>query len=188
MSVDAAPPSVPPPAAARAQGAADGRCRSLDPRSVAAARIAGGIGATAVSLPVLLGVAAATVAVPLGPGRALAAFGAWAAASGLLAAWCYLWPRVRYRRLRYRLDPQGFTIRRGVVWRSVTSVPKSRVQHTDVVQGPLERAFDLATLVVHTAGTQDASVSLGGLPHEGALRIRDYLIDAEPDAGDDRGV
>ncbi len=61
-------------------------------------------------------------------------------------------------------------------------MPRSRVQHTDVSQGPLERRFDLATLVLHTAGTQHAAVSLGGLSHKAALAIRDYLI--EGGAGD----
>ncbi|MCY4658998.1 MAG: PH domain-containing protein [Acidobacteria bacterium] len=188
MSVDAGSPAVPPGAPVSDRGVADGLYHPLDPRSVAAARIAGAIGAAAVVLPALLAVLAAAIAVPLGLAGALMALAVWAAASALLAGWCYAWPGVRYRRLRYRLDRQGFTIRRGVVWRSVTSVPKSRVQHTDVSQGPLQRAFDLATLVVHTAGTQDSSVSLGGLTHGVALRIRDYLIDAGPTGGgDERG-
>ena len=66
-------------------------------------------------------------------------------------------------------------------WRSEISVPKSRVQHTDVSQGPLQRRFGLATLVLHTAGTQHAAVSLSGLSHEAALQIRDYLIEGGPD-------
>ena len=74
------------------------------------------------------------------------------------------------------------SIRRGVVWRSEISVPRSRVQHTDVSQGPLQRRFGLATLILHTAGTHHASVSLAGLPHAAALAIRDYLI--EGGAGD----
>lgn len=188
MPVDAARPPEAPTAPALEPGPADGRFHALDPRSVAAARIAGAIAASAVALPGLAAVLTAAVAAPLGAAQALTALGAWAAAAALLGAWCLAWPRVRYRHLRYRLDAQGFTIRRGVIWRSVTSVPKLRVQHTDVSQGPIERAFDLATLVVHTAGTQDASVSLGGLPHGVALRIRDYLIDAEAQDGGDRGV
>lgn len=188
MPVDAAPPPEAPTAPALEPGPADGRYHALDPRSVAAARIAGAIAAAAVALPILAAVLTAAVAAPLGAAQALAALGAWATAAALLAAWCLAWPRVRYRYLRYRLDAQGFTIRRGVVWRTVTSVPKLRVQHTDVSQGPIERAFDLATLVVHTAGTQDASVSLGGLPHGVALRIRDYLIDGKAEDGGDRGV
>ncbi|HIE92503.1 MAG TPA: hypothetical protein EYQ83_06390 [Acidobacteria bacterium] len=99
----------------------------------------------------------------------------------VFASW---WPKVRYARTRYRTDRHGFTIRRGVLWRGVTSVPKRRVQHTDVVQGPIQRRYGLGRLVIHTAGTQDASVSLSGLPYNTALTIRDFLIDHDDDARD----
>ena len=63
-----------------------------------------------------------------------------------------------------------------MIWRSICSVPRSRVQHTDVAQGPIERTYDLATLIIYTAGPQHASISLDGLSHETALLIRDHLI------------
>jgi hypothetical protein len=81
------------------------------------------------------------------------------------------------------VDAGGIEIREGVVWRAVTNVPRSRVQHTDVSQGPLERRFGIGTLVIHTAGTDSAVVSLRGLTHESALAIRDHLLPREePDA------
>ena len=60
-------------------------------------------------------------------------------------------------------------------------MPRSRVQHTDVSRGPIERGFDLATLIVHTAGTENASISLGGLKAASAYAIRDYLIGSGED-------
>ena len=93
-----------------------------------------------------------------------------------MATFISWWPGVSYRHTDYRISDQGLRIRRGVLWRSVGNVPRSRVQHTDVSQGPVERYFGLATLVVYTAGTHHASTSLRGLPHERALLIRDHLI------------
>jgi len=55
-------------------------------------------------------------------------------------------------------------------------VPRSRIQHTDVTQGPYERRFGLATLVVYTAGTEHASIPIEGLSHETALAFRDALL------------
>ena len=55
-------------------------------------------------------------------------------------------------------------------------MPRSRVQHTDVAQGPIQRRFGLATLTVHTAGSDAAQVHLNGLEYQDALVIRDYLI------------
>ena len=103
------------------------------------------------------------------------------------AFWAFVatwWPKVRYRHTRYRTDENGFTIKRGVLWRGVTSIPKARVQHTDVVQGLIQRRYGLGKLIIHTAGTQDASVSLSGLPHDKALTIRDFLIEG----GEHNGV
>jgi membrane protein YdbS with pleckstrin-like domain len=57
------------------------------------------------------------------------------------------------------VDARGLEIRRGVFWRSVVNVPRSRVQHTDVSQGPLERSYGLGTLIVYTAGTDHAQVN-----------------------------
>ena len=75
-----------------------------------------------------------------------------------------------------QVDAQGIEIRRGVFWRTIISIPRSRVQHTDVSQGPLERTHELGTLVVYTAGTDHARVDLSGLAHARALRIREHLL------------
>jgi membrane protein YdbS with pleckstrin-like domain len=91
------------------------------------------------------------------------------------------WPAKAYAHTRYRLDTDGLLIRRGVYWRSITHVPRSRVQHTDVSQGPLERHYGLGTLVVYTAGTDHARVSLPGLAGEVALQLRDDLRPDRPD-------
>lgn len=152
--------------------------QALDPASVTAARLAGAIGVTVGSASALAAVLVAAVATPLGWLAAAGLGGVVLMLSAAGAAACYVWPAVRYRHVRYRLDAHGVTIRRGIVWRTVTSVPTSRVQHTDVSRGPVERYFDLATLVIHTAGTRDASVALGGLGHRAALALRDRLIEA----------
>ena len=103
-----------------------------------------------------------------------------------LAIWQLLrWPALSYRHASYRVDHRGIEIRRGVYWRDITYVPRSRVQHTDVSQGPLERRFGLGTLVIHTAGTTNAMVTLAGLEHEAARRIRAHLL---PGAADDDAV
>ncbi len=82
---------------------------------------------------------------------------------------------VRHRRVRWRLDEDGLAVRRGRWWQTETRVPVSRVQHVDLRRGPLERALDLATLVVHTAGVKLAAVSLAGLDSADAEWLRDRL-------------
>jgi membrane protein YdbS with pleckstrin-like domain len=103
---------------------------------------------------------------------------------GLLLGFTYAWTAARHRHLRYRVDDKGLRIRRGVFWRKVILIPTSRVQHTDVSQGPVQRSFELAALTVHTAGTEGASISLAGLEHGIATRLCDHL-QPEPEADAD---
>jgi uncharacterized protein len=93
----------------------------------------------------------------------------------VIPAWAVWIARRRWLRTRWRLDDDGFGVRRGHMWRSDTRVPGNRVQHLDVRRGPLERAFGLATLIVHTAGTRNSALSLSGLDFEEAERLRDTL-------------
>ena len=95
-----------------------------------------------------------------------------AGVGALLGAWIAV---KRHRRTRWRLDDRGFAVRRGNWWQSETHVPISRVQHLDVKRGPLERSARLSTLVVHTAGTRMAAVSLSGLDADDAERLRERL-------------
>lgn len=96
--------------------------------------------------------------------------------TAILLGLTLVWPRWEYDRTGWRLDEVGLQIRGGVIWRHQISVPFARVQHADVSQGPLQRQFGLGTLTVHTAGTQNASVSIEGLAHETAIEMRDKLV------------
>lgn len=94
----------------------------------------------------------------------------------LLGALVTLWlPPRRWRAWGYREGGEELDIRHGRLIRTRTVVPFARVQHIDVSEGPVERAFGLATLVLHTAGTRSASVSLPGLPRAEAEAMRDRI-------------
>lgn len=166
----------PTPPVASPASLADGRERRLDPRSIRADRLSGGILAAVLSAALLVGVLAAGLLGSPGLLGVLSLLGGWLAVGLLLTGLLMWWPAVSYRHTSYEISEQGIRIRRGVLWRTVSSVSRSRVQHTDVAQGPVERLFGLATLIVYTAGTHHASVSLSGLARETALLIRDHLI------------
>ena len=155
---------------------ADGVERRLDPRHVSHQQRVGWISAAVGSgISFIVG-----FALWASSGFSLiglaAAGGGWIALSSLLAWRAQAWPEIAYRHASYTVDPQGIEIRRGVFWRTITSIPRSRVQHTDVSQGPLQRTHELGTLVVYTAGTDHARVDLPGLAHARALRIREHLL------------
>jgi membrane protein YdbS with pleckstrin-like domain len=109
--------------------------------------------------------------------RGGAALGAILAIAAAAAAWW--WPRARYNHLTYDVDEQGLTIRGGVWWRDQSSLPRARIQHSDVSQGPLQRRYGIATLTFYTAGSRYTRISLDGLRHEEAIALRDALLSRE---------
>lgn len=84
-------------------------------------------------------------------------------------------PSRRYRAWGYGMDEEELQVRRGVWIRVHTVVPLGHVQHIDVSQGPLERAFGICSLVLHTAGTLHSQVVLPGLARSTAERMRDDI-------------
>lgn len=153
--------------------------QQLDPRYVRLERVVGYVTAVIVTVAGFGILAAVKASTDI-------SFGVFCAVAVPLAvaigAYCWLahrWPDYAYRHAAYELGADAIEIRGGVLWRHVIRVPRSRVQHTDVAQGPLQRRYGLATLVLHTAGTKHARVELAGLAHETALALRDRLLPRE---------
>lgn len=148
----------------------------LDPRVIELDRAAGWLVTGGLSFTMVLGVLVIWL-IPDAPRWLKYLAGpAWLAATLGLAALSHRWPLLDYRHASYRLDPDGIEIRRGVLWRTSIAVPRSRVQHIDVAQGPLERRYGLGTLSIYTAGTEHSRVDLRGLDHSTALGLRDRLL------------
>ena len=60
-------------------------------------------------------------------------------------------PPLRYSRWRWDIRDEGIDIRHGTITVRRTLVPWVRVQHVDTRRGIFEQAFNLSTVVVHTA-------------------------------------
>jgi hypothetical protein len=141
----------------------------LDPRQLSLLRVRAGVFAAAL----LLAGALADRFLLRGTGLPL---GATAGAAALLAlAIVLILPPRRYHSWGYRMDEDELHLRHGVWMRVRTVVPLGRVQHIDVVHGPLQRLFGLGSLVLHTAGTRSSAVLLPGLAGEQAERMRDHI-------------
>jgi uncharacterized protein len=74
----------------------------------------------------------------------------------------------------YAERAEDLLIRHGILIRRLSIVPYARMQFVDVFAGPLDRAFGLATVKLHTAAAaSDATVP--GLEGREATRLRDRL-------------
>ena len=101
-----------------------------------------------------------------------------------IAAYCiWVLPSAHYEALKFSVDDHGISIERGIFWRSRIALPRIRVQHSDVSQGPLQRRFGVATLKLYTAGSRFTKIELPGLTHDDALALRDALIARGGDSG-----
>lgn len=147
----------------------------FDPRNISAERMAGGIFTAIVGVAALVGAVILFFAYGFG----------WIFYCSLAAAlFCYailfyftvFWPSIEHRHRRWRLTDVGLEVRHGVWWKHMQAIPWARVQHADVSQGPVQRMYGVGTLTLHTAGTSNSSVNLGGLSHEVAIGLRDEII------------
>jgi membrane protein YdbS with pleckstrin-like domain len=80
-----------------------------------------------------------------------------------------------YRSWRFVLEDDALYIERGVFTRVRTVAPFVRVQHVDSRRGPVERLAGLASVVVYTAGSRGADVSIPGLTPERADALQGQL-------------
>lgn len=109
-------------------------------------------------------------------GPTLAAVGIYAILRGIAAVRAVLaWG--------YAERERDLLVRHGLLVRRLSIVPYARMQFVDVTAGPLERAFKLATVQLHTAAAaSDARVP--GLPPAEASRLRDRLTALGEDLGE----
>ena len=86
--------------------------------------------------------------------------------------WWLIGRRVRSYGYVERAD--DLLVTSGILFRRLVVVPYGRLQLVDVVAGPLDRAFGIATVRLHTAAaTTDATIP--GLTPDNASGLRDRL-------------
>ena len=118
---------------------------------------------------------AVSVAATVAGGRRAWPAGLVALLGVLLAG--FLADRFAQRRVRawaYRERDDDLMVQRGVMISRLSVVPYGRMQFIDVVAGPIERAFGLATVRMHTAAAA-SDARIPGLSQEEADRLRDHL-------------
>ncbi len=87
-----------------------------------------------------------------------------------LVFWLVVLPPIRFARWRYELSDDYLDIAKGIIWRKRYVIPFIRVQNTDTRQGPVMRAFGLASVTVATAAGEH---EIPGLAADVAEQLRD---------------
>ncbi len=93
-------------------------------------------------------------------------------------------PSFAFERTAWLLGDDALRIRSGVWVHAEVAIPRQRVQHVDVRQGPIERWFGLAHLQIYTAASGLGSDgSLPGLDLAVAEELRRELVSRTADDG-----
>lgn len=92
-----------------------------------------------------------------------------------------------YRRWRFDLEADSLELQRGVITHVDSSVPYVRIQHVDTQRNLFARLVGLSSVVVYTAGSRGADVTVPGLTPSRARGLHDTLrelaIRSEPEDG-----
>ncbi|MGJ9422818.1 PH domain-containing protein [Aeromicrobium sp. CF3.5] len=99
------------------------------------------------------------------------------------AVFSFIWAGRTQRAWGYAENEQDLLVTSGVMFRRLVAVPYGRMQFVDVQAGPLQRAFGVATVTLHTASSETTS-DIPGLPADEATRLRNRLTEL----GESRGA
>ena len=94
----------------------------------------------------------------------------------VLAAAVAVWvvERGRFYAWGYAERDEDLIVQRGLLFKRVSVVPYGRMQFIDVTAGPVDRAFGLATVQLHTAAAA-TDARIPGLLRADADQLRDRL-------------
>lgn len=88
----------------------------------------------------------------------------------------FIWSPKTCARIAYLVHEQDISLQKGFMFWKLISVSFNRIQHLEVRQGPIERAYGLATLVIFTAGTLGSDLQIPGLPRAIAQQLKAQLL------------
>jgi membrane protein YdbS with pleckstrin-like domain len=113
----------------------------------------------------------------LGVGAMMQGSWYWPAAMALVVVYAVWRSIITVRAVKawgYAERDHDLLVRHGLLVRRLSIVPYARMQFVDVTAGPLERAFSLATVQLHTAAAA-SDARIPGLTPDEAARLRDRL-------------
>lgn len=97
--------------------------------------------------------------------------------------WGWLWAGRNQRSWGYTENADDLLVTRGVMFKRLVAIPYGRMQFVDVQAGPLDRAYGIARVTLHTASPETAA-DIPGLLADEATALRNRLTEL----GESRGA
>ena len=82
---------------------------------------------------------------------------------------------IGFKKMKYVVREKDISYKKGVFFRSLTTVPFNRIQHIEIDEGPVSRFFKLVSLSVFTAGDSSDDLKISGLSKEEAQQIKEFI-------------
>lgn len=73
-----------------------------------------------------------------------------------------------YKYYGYQINEENIHVIKGVLFKSETIIPIKRIQHVEVLEGPIQLLFKQASVLIYTAGS---ALNITGLSKEKALEV-----------------
>ena len=102
----------------------------------------------------------------------------------ILFALSFLYVGKKYSNWGYEMREDHLYLEHGVIKKVKSMAPYVRIQHVDTQRGPLERLVGLSRLVVYTAGSRGADLTIPALKPEDAERMQEKLRDVAIESED----
>ena len=82
---------------------------------------------------------------------------------------------IEFKKRRYVVREKDISYKKGVLFRSITTVPFNRIQHVEIDEGPISRFLGLVSLRVFTAGDSSDDLKISGLLKQEATQIKEFI-------------
>ena len=82
---------------------------------------------------------------------------------------------IEFKKRRYVVREKDISYKKGVLFRSITTVPFNRIQHVEIDEGPISRFLGLVSLSVFTAGDSSDDLKISGLLKQEATQIKEFI-------------
>ncbi len=90
--------------------------------------------------------------------------------------WSVIYSFLADPKKKYAIREFDVHFQSGLLFSSMVSQPIMRIQHIEIVRGPIERSAGLATLQVFSAGGANHSFQIPGLIYETAVELRQFIL------------
>lgn len=84
---------------------------------------------------------------------------------------------IGFKNRAWALREKDIQFRKGWLFQSIHIIPFNKVQHCEIVSGPIGRKYGLASIRINTAASNNIDISIKGLKQETAEQLKAFIME-----------